>query len=229
MVVTIIVLLILSGVAINLTIGNLGIFTRAQNSVETYEVASRNEEDTIQNTVNLIDEYIIATSLISNGSWDGSVNTPKLVNGMTAIAWDSSNNEYIPKTNKEWYNYQNGKWANAITSDGSYWVWIPRFEYKITDTTGGDYTKAGKIEVRFIDTNIKKGADGYTTTDGITRSNDEFIIHPAFTDGSNSFDNGEWDSELAGFWISKYKMSQIDSNGTNIITSNGEIGNVWTK
>ena len=145
---------------------------------------------------------------------------------MTPVAWDDSNNEYVPETNKEWYNYENSKWANAKTEDGSYWVWIPRFEYKITDTTGGDYTKAGKIDVRFIDINTKKGTDGYQTVDGITRSNDEFIIHPAFTDGQGSFDNGEWDSELAGFWISKYKMSQVDANGINILTSSGDIGNV---
>ena len=43
LVVTIIVLLILAGVAINLTIGQNGIFTRAQNATAKYEEASLNE------------------------------------------------------------------------------------------------------------------------------------------------------------------------------------------
>ena len=43
LVVTIIVLLILAGVAINLTVGDNGLFKRAQNAVDTYEGASERE------------------------------------------------------------------------------------------------------------------------------------------------------------------------------------------
>ena len=58
LVVTIIVLLILAGVAINLTIGNNGIFTRAQNATAKYEEASLNEQDEMDKAVNFIDKYI---------------------------------------------------------------------------------------------------------------------------------------------------------------------------
>ncbi len=44
LVVTIIVLLILAGVAISLTIGNNGIFTRAQNATEKWDEATKNEQ-----------------------------------------------------------------------------------------------------------------------------------------------------------------------------------------
>ena len=44
LVVTIVVLLILAAVAINLTIGNNGIFTRAQNAVEEYGKKGIEEE-----------------------------------------------------------------------------------------------------------------------------------------------------------------------------------------
>lgn len=44
LVVTIIVLLILAGVAISLTIGQNGIFARAQNAVNVYEQAATNEQ-----------------------------------------------------------------------------------------------------------------------------------------------------------------------------------------
>lgn len=45
LVVTIIVLLILAGVAISLTIGNNGIFTRAQNATKIWNEATKNEEE----------------------------------------------------------------------------------------------------------------------------------------------------------------------------------------
>ena len=43
----IIVLLILAAVAINLTMGNNGIFTRIQNATQKWEEASKNEQDEI--------------------------------------------------------------------------------------------------------------------------------------------------------------------------------------
>ena len=51
-------LLILAGVAISLTIGNNGIFTRAENATEKYEEARRNEEDEMQKAENFIDDYL---------------------------------------------------------------------------------------------------------------------------------------------------------------------------
>ena len=31
----------------------------------------------------------------------------------------------------DWYDYNTQKWANVQTKDGSFWVWIPRFAYRI--------------------------------------------------------------------------------------------------
>lgn len=47
LVVTIIVLLILAGVAISLTIGNNGLFQRAQNAANTWRNAETNEQHTM--------------------------------------------------------------------------------------------------------------------------------------------------------------------------------------
>ena len=98
-------------------------------------------------------------------------------------------------------------------------MWIPRFEYKITNGVT-DASKAGTIDVRFISTNTKEGTQGYTTENGITKSADGYTIHPAFT---NSVDNGGWKSELAGIWVAKYEMSG-ETSGTasspgNVLTS----------
>ena len=55
LVVTIIVLLILAAVAINLTIGNNGIFTRAGNAVDKYQEASINEQKELNSVANYLD------------------------------------------------------------------------------------------------------------------------------------------------------------------------------
>ena len=63
LVVTIIVLLILAGIAISLTIGNNGLFSRAKNAVDVWNETSKKEENEIgdfigvfDNTVNEINE-----------------------------------------------------------------------------------------------------------------------------------------------------------------------------
>ena len=58
LVVTIIVLLILAGVAINLTIGQNGIFRRAQDATNKYEQASLNEQAEMNKVANIIGEYM---------------------------------------------------------------------------------------------------------------------------------------------------------------------------
>ena len=58
LVVTIIVLLILASVAISLTIGSNGIFTRAQNAVDRYEIAAKDEQDEMNKAVDFMDQYM---------------------------------------------------------------------------------------------------------------------------------------------------------------------------
>ena len=57
LVVTIIVLLILAAVAINLTIGENGIFRRAQNATEKWQEAEVNEQHEMNGVVNFIENY----------------------------------------------------------------------------------------------------------------------------------------------------------------------------
>ncbi len=64
------------------------------------------------------------------------VNRPKLVAGMTPIKWNGTTWVNTTSSDTEWYDYgktpDTKKWANAKTADGSMWVWIPRYVYKIT-------------------------------------------------------------------------------------------------
>ena len=58
LVVTIIVLLILAGVAISLTLSDYGIFGRAQNATQKYDEAAKKENTMLQEVVNTYDDYV---------------------------------------------------------------------------------------------------------------------------------------------------------------------------
>ena len=101
----------------------------------------------------------------SNGSFSSEkgVNTPKLVAGMTPVVWDETANngqgDWVEAENvDEWYNYKttevNGtqakQWANAMTEDGSLWVWIPRYAYQIASEYHTNSTTGGTINIEFL-------------------------------------------------------------------------------
>ena len=177
--------------------------------------------------------------LLADGSWNSSkkVNSPKLMQGMTGIYWDESGNEVTVTSDNQdnWYDYSKQKWANAKTEDGSYWVWIPRYAYKITSNlNNGGTGVSGTIAVEFLQGTTNKNASGteisktYPTV--TNNAMDDFVVHPSFTDGSKTaeeiengaipFGNGEWDSEIPGFWVAKYAAGfqectqTVENNGT---------------
>ena len=120
------------------------------------------------------------------------------------------------------------KWANArVTIDGvdSYFVWIPRYAYRIIyfkDTeskkayqegtlTEADAVASGKIigysDSRGIVDAQGRKIDSVTSESNTTKtmvSKDYFMVHPAFI---NDVDAGGWTSELPGIWVGKYEPS----------------------
>ena len=139
---------------------------------------------------------------VSNGDKKVKVNTPKLGGNMKPI-------KYVgPEADTQ----GGSKWANAMTTDGSMFVWIPRYAYKITE--GYHTNVAGTIEVAFIDTNNKflNGETGEITTNpeeegaGTTK----WLVHPAFT--SNAETGGGF-GELSGIWVGKFEATGTYSNG----------------
>jgi hypothetical protein len=150
------------------------------------------------------------------------VNKPKLLPGMTAIKWDGVTEQVVdnPNTDTSWYNYSNQEWANAKTSDGSYWVWIPRYAYKII--SGYHSNTAGEISIKFLTDDTNKASDGTT----IILSNDSqnnYVLHPAFTFGNK---------ELTGIWIAKFEtsgtVSSLDSKPNVASLRNISIGSMFT-
>ena len=136
------------------------------------------------------------------------------------------------------------RWANArVTIDGvdSYFVWIPRYAYRIVyfkdeasknEYKNGTITEKQAIEQdkivgysdsRGIVTAEGKKVDSITSSSNTTHtmvSKDYFMPHPAFLDGSenglnNGYENGEWNEDLEGLWIGKYEVSRSDATSSS--------------
>ena len=186
-----------------------------------------------------------------DGSWDAEkkVNSPELMEGMTAIYWDEEGieHELTDSSTKEewnnWYDYTGeagtNKWANAVTKDSSgnitgYFVWIPRYAYKIEDKLfeSSESGQGGTISIKFLQGTTDNDETGTTIGREFKYSGNamtDYVVHPAFTDGTgNNFKNGEWDKEVSGFWVSKYEAGYqanmiTNNNGTlSIDISNAE-------
>ena len=160
-----------------------------------------------------------------DGSWneEKKVNSPELFEGMTAVYWDDEGVEHeLTSSSKEeewdqWYDYNGqgdgqNKWANAVTKDSSgnitgYWVWIPRYAYKIE--SGLFTSTAGTISVKFLQGTSDLDEDGTTISRNYAYSENtmtDYVVHPAFRNGTdNNFMLGEWDEEVNGFWVAKYE------------------------
>ena len=125
---------------------------------------------------------------------------------------------------KEWYNYGNKTWANAVVlKDGvthsvgeeipesdikQYYVWIPRYRYQLWN----------------VDSNRNEGAEqainivfeNKNTTVSNGTKNGEWLTHPAFT----SF-------ETNGLWVGKFETSYDEETFTNsnlFLTKNPNTG-----
>ena len=240
LVITIIILLILATISIQ-ALTNTGLFQKANEAKEKMQNAEENQAKTLNEYEDELNKYISGNvkTLQADGSWNSTkkVNSPQLMEGMTGIYWDENGTETEVNVDNQdkWYDYSKQEWANAVTKDSSgnitgYWVWIPRYAYKIES---GRYTStAGKISVKFLqgttnkDENNTEISQTYPETTGETMS--AYVVHPSFTDGSengknNHYMNGEWDKEISGYWVAKYVAGFQEC--TQIVEDNGTVTN----
>ena len=217
LVITIIVLIILAGVTINMLVGENGIITQAQRAKNETAQGQKEESGGLASLEQQIDEATGKTYNVDKG-----VNKPRLATGMKAIKFknpsesakgevqDSSENDI------EWYDYNSKKWANSQTEDGSMWVWIPRYAYKVNSnqtfdikfligTTDNYYDENGQIQTAKRCNSVDENVD---TTIGYT-------VHPAFTDETTiNYRNGGWDKELTGIWVAKFEAGYASGNNS---------------
>ena len=149
-------------------------------------------------------------SLSLNGSCmnDVPASKPDIKDGMIPVVISSNGiTSTVSEDDASWYNYNNKEWANMVlVSDSSrstyqntsgvvvseddilaYYVWIPRYRYKIWTTTESSRGNEQEIDIIFESKDVAKSTG---TQVG------EYITHPAFTFGSD---------EVNGIWVGKFE------------------------
>ncbi len=225
---TIVVLLILASVTISTIFSDNGIIKKAQEAANKTKEAVEQEQDELNQLYNDLASIMNNTiggstpeepTLPSDGSYneEKGVNTPDLGEGMTPIKWDETANggagDWVETTGSDpdWYDYSAKKWANAKTSDGSMWVWIPRYAYSIT--SGYHSSSTGTIEVEFMKGLTNETSTGRTSFNNASGAGN-WNIHPAFNYGQT----------VSGLWVAKFEASSVQGNSNS---SSGD--NVTTK
>ena len=218
LVITIIILIILAGVAINALVGEDGLIEKAKKARTDTEEAQKKEEQGLEEVLGKLDEEIG-----NSYNAEGGVNKPRLTTGMTPIKFTdpgpSTKGKYekTESSNTDWYDYNGKKWANAQTEDGSMWVWIPRYAYKVNETdkkfdikfligtTDNYYDESGKIQT----------AKRCTSSNANVDTKNGYTVHPAFTDETSiGYRNGGWDKELTGIWVAKFEAGYASGNNS---------------
>ena len=149
-----------------------------------------NKKETISNAVT------VEKVLVADGSYndDKGVNTPNIGEGMIPIKWNGSSWVETTVNDPDWYDYTAKKWANAKTSDGSMWVWIPRYAYSIT--SGYHSSSTGNIDVEFMKGLTNETSTGRKSFDNVSGQG-KWNIHPAFNYGT----------AVSGLWVAKFEAS----------------------
>jgi len=135
---------------------------------------------------------------------------PVLDAGMIpVIISDDGTTKTILEDDPNWYDYANKKWANIVLVDEdsrntyldttgvtvnqddilAYYVWIPRYKYRIWTDVASAAGKEQTIEIIFETNDMSKSFG-----EGIG----EYRTHPAFTFG---------DLELSGIWVGKFELT----------------------
>ena len=154
-----------------------------------------------------------------------------VLGGLNGIKYnrDKAEFETIASEEDTWYDYSKKQWANSIDENGNYFVWIPRYAYKIVYYSDKTYNKIiGYTDSRGV---LKVNEDGTLTrvlgnNSGLKEVGNHYIVHPAFmNDYQSAYQNSGWDDNIAGIWISKFEAS-LEMNGQQVETENEKIGNV---
>jgi len=195
-------------------------------------------EGQIGDTSNCIEKYEGDTKYIyclsSTETLEGDpsgANRPVLAEGMIPITYDG--NKWV-KADKNgdysnWYDYGNQKWANAVMVTTAkrdtymnadvgitipendilaYYVWIPRYKYKLFNATYASGTTEQLIDVVFENGTSTTGTVTCTyTSNGAetcqNKANGNWYTHPAFTMINASGNK----TEYKGIWVGKFETT----------------------
>ena len=192
----------------SLSVDSNGLVTFASLCVNNFKITYNNSVTTV--VANNCDDMTYLEANL-NGT------NPVLGTNMIPVNIANDGTVTYANTNAAWYNYEDKKWANAVmlssgsfnvgdiipdSSIRSYFVWIPRYKYKIFDE--GNYNStptqtpgvsdATTIEVVFENKN-------QTVSNGTSVGS--WLTHPAFTT-----------MNVDGFWAAKYETGYLGATST---------------
>lgn len=243
LVVTIVILLILAGVTITMTLGENGLFRKAQEASAAYKKAEEDDSAWMDEVADMFDRETGGGDYYSDTK---KVNAPKLSQGMIPIKYVSGNWVITTEDDADWYNYVNSdgtagfKWANVMLSDGKYkvssanyttdgtttvaeadlgsmFVWIPRYAYSINSyhtSADGEGKTQNITNVVFLKGVSNRDSNG---TEYYASYNPDSV-----TTGSKTptivhpaFNFGG--KALSGIWVAKFEagMAETLSTSTN--------------
>lgn len=126
-------------------------------------------------------------------------------------------NEFTPMTKKEYYLSRPIGTTIKKEDISSYYVWIPRYKYKVWNVTGENQIDTynaynNGINIEFENGTTSSGtiyckenicySDELNITQVTKGDNGKYYTHPAFRNG---------DEELTGFWVNKYEYTKEDN------------------
>ena len=166
-------------------------------------------------------------------------NEPILDDNMIAVRYNG-NNWVKTDIDNNWYNYDEGKWANAVTVSSAtrdnylsaivgteismddvetMWVWIPRYSYSIGSVDGINYY--GK-QGDYLDTTPTQELPGeidikFVSTSTKDRGTARYVVSDGISD-SNWYTPDAFtfdDEELSGIWVGKFETSSSNPSASS--------------
>ena len=244
LVVTIVILLILTGVTINMLLGENGIIRTAQEAKNTWEGAVANEQQEIENLVNELNSSMNN----ENGTGGETPENPEVPDG-----WDLSKVTPVPSEDTPPVNVPVPKGFTLSTVDGektvedgfvikqdgsdNEFVWIPvseerlaqMYTQEIVTLSGGTGVTTNIYSKSSINTMSKPGETGYREPDLIVGNGSEYDANPSYyplVGGATSLQEFAQDmvdeyQEIhdsieiyGGFYIGRYELTGTTTSPT---------------
>ena len=202
LVVTIIVLLILASVAISLTIGSNGIFTRAENAVDRYEIAAKDEQDEMNKAVDFMDKYMNR----ENEDEEVKVEGVKIPKGFYYVGGTKADGIVISdsKEDENKYKAQTDEGNSQIPGDGlvgNQFVWVP----------------VENIDEFIRYTNYYKGSANQTYFIECSEPSQEEARYPNEVEEYNKMKQSVEDNK--GFYVARYEAGKENIDGVDTVVS----------
>ena len=181
-----------------------------------------NNFDTTSTTRTRCDLYFVHKLIYDDGT---GANIPELATGMIPIYYDDTTMK-VADTSREWYNYAEHEWANAVLVDTSNSTIKNKYfndDMSLKTTAVGQTVDMSEVQQMYVWIpryryqlwNVNNGSsdpqainivfEDKNTTKNTGSQNGDWLTHPAFTFGTE---------ELNGIWVGKFENSGDTSNIT---------------